>query len=187
MEPASVEPETSRGEIPAAQPPEIAAENAPEARQAPEKAKPAPTQRLAFPEGLAALVCVQLGKMLSSTPEAVAQEMLDEMAYNARCHNINSPCAYIRRLLNLHRQGEFSPEVAHFERERRKRQKTAEAIRQNNERLHLEALAEGRLPSGPPKAPIVRTPEDEAIANAYLAEMRAMLSMKPSPYKAAPS
>jgi hypothetical protein len=145
--------------------------------------KPAPlrheARKLVFPEGLPALLCVQLGRMLASTPEAVAQELLDEMAYNARFYPINTPGGYIRRLLSLRQRGEFVPEVAHFERQRREKIAANEQARQLAERRHLEALAQGQLPSFRPPPAQERTPEEEAAGLAALAAIRANLGMKP--------
>ena len=151
----------------------------PKRRQAAKLPKPAPSPRLAFPDGLSALLCVQLGRMLSSTPEAVAQEILDEMAYNARFYPINTPGGYVRRLLNLHQRGEFEPEVAHFERQRREQHQRNERIRLENERRHLESLAQGQFPQAPTPPVKDRTPEEEARGREALAALRASLGMKP--------
>ncbi len=177
--PAPQEAETSGNQqvsshpatIPSNQTSEPARQTAPQRRQAAKPAKPAPSHRLAFPEGLPALLCVQLGRMLASTPEAIAQEMLDEMAFNARCHVINSPGGYVRRLLNLHHRGEFSPEVAYFERARREHIAANERARIFAERRHLEALAQGQLPPAPPLA-MNRSDEDEAQAEQALAQAK---------------
>jgi hypothetical protein len=178
-------PERPRGEFPAPhspdlepqtadQPSEQAHQAASERRQAAKASKNVPSHRLAFPEGLPALLCVQLGRMLASTPEAVAQELLDEMAFNARCHPIRQPGAYLRSLLNRHQRGEFSPEVAHFERERREHIQANQRAQQIAEQRHLAALAQGQLPASPPIV-IERTADAEAQARLALAQARLAL------------
>jgi hypothetical protein len=153
------------------QPTEPSHEAAPEAHRDAKAVKPSQPPRLAFHEALPALVCVQLGRMLSSSPEAVAQEMLDEMAWNARHHVINNPAGYLRRLLNLHLRGEFSPETAHFERQRRERiEANAHALALAEQR-HLEALRLGQLPATPPIV-VNRSAQDEAMALAALAQAK---------------
>lgn len=188
LDPAPAEPEAPRGESFAAHPAEhqetspapalpskpIAQQAASEPHQATQTAKQAPRHHLAFPEALPVLVCVQLARMLEGTPEAVAQELLDEMSYNSRCYAIINPAAYMRRLLGLYKRGEFAPEVAHFERERREKIAANERAKQLAEKMHLEALAQGRLP---PSRPIVfeRSEEETAKGLEALAAMKAML------------
>ncbi len=84
--------------------------------------------------------------------------------------------------MSRYQRGEFEPEVAHFERERREHIAANQRAQQNAERRHLEALARGHLPESPPIV-VNRSAEDEAKAcaaleQAKLAARGALLSPK---------
>jgi hypothetical protein len=121
---------------------------------------------------LTLVLAAQITKMLVGIPLADAQELLDELAFNARCHVIRKPAAYIRKLLGDYKAGTFRPEVAAFERRRRENLRANEAAR----------TAAARMRPGdtvPPPPPKERTPEEIAAGLEALAAMRAGLGRKP--------
>lgn len=94
---------------------------------------------------------ITLHRDRTGLPMAALQVILDEMAVLHRARPINSPAGYARTLMNLAKRGDFVPERAHLEAERRQR---AQPVK-------MEQISEQRT------AP--------AVARAHLAEALAML------------
>jgi hypothetical protein len=97
----------------------------------------------------------QLERSYADVPGDVMQEFLDEMAGNQRTRTIHNPIGYVRRCHKLWTEGQWRPEVAEHERQRREREQT----------LSVKAAAIA--------APT--TPADPAVREAERAKQQAIL------------
>lgn len=77
-------------------------------------------------------------------PMAVLQVVLDEMAVRHRAGPIESPAGYARRLMDLAKHGDFVPERAHMEAERRQRAQQ-QVMRPEAEQRTAPAVARAHL------------------------------------------
>ncbi len=83
---------------------------------------------LVFPKGLSEAERSSARRQLASFPEALAQQLLDELAGRMAAGAIQvAPLAYLRGLAGRARQGRFTPELALRVSDQRKRRQQAEA------------------------------------------------------------
>ncbi len=83
---------------------------------------------LVFPKGLSEAERSSARRQLASFPEALAQQLLDELAGRMAAGAIQvAPLAYLRGLVRRARQGRFTPELALRVSDQRRRRQQAEA------------------------------------------------------------
>ena len=113
----------------------------------------------------------QIVRVLAGLPHQTAQQIADELSFNARGHTVLNPAGYTRRLCQLHAQGKLRIEVAHLEEQRRRRrQQIEQSIAANNATVPADEYR--RPPPAPP--PTTRSAESIAIAERELAKMKAL-------------
>lgn len=83
---------------------------------------------LVFPKGLSEAERSSARRQLAGFPEALAQQLLDELAGRMAAGAIQvAPLAYLRGLVRRARQGRFTPELALRVSDQRRRRRQAEA------------------------------------------------------------
>lgn len=107
--------------------------------------------RLEFPKGLSDAERPLARKLVAEFPEALAQQLLDELAGRLAAGEVRvAPLAYLRGLAARARGGTFTPEAALTVAEKRRHQQQTEAaLRQAKEVSENVRLTDGRFSDNP--------------------------------------